>query len=158
MEPTTYLSCCSLSRSLSGSDTGSKKFHIVLVIVVLQGLIFLLIHLALAVPSGIKIIAILRTIDRPLFAYWFVYMALGSCFWRNWPFIVKTSCRIPCQFKIVLLCLSCLLLVTEYHRLFLVSFGQVQPFDYAILSSILSVVVVFLCFASVEEKTALFTY
>ncbi len=129
-----------------------KKLQNVLVVVGLQGLIFLLIHLALAMPNGIGIIAILRTIDRPLFAYWFVYMALGSYFWKNWSLIVKMSYLIPCQFKIALFCLSCLLLATEYCHLFLISGGQVQPFDYAILSSILSVFIIFLCFASVEGK------
>jgi len=128
-----------------------SKLHNVLVTVVLQCLVFLLIYTALSMHFAPQLIAVLRTIDRPLFLYWFGYMALGCYFWKTWPLVVKISCRIPTQFKIFALGLSCLLLASEYHRLFLVSGGQIPPFDYATLSSILSVVVIFLCFASVES-------
>ena len=123
-----------------------------LLVVLLQGLVFLLIYIALSGIFETQSISILRTIGRPLFAYWFVYMALGSYFWKNWSSIVKLSTRIPTNIKIVVICLNCLLLIIESQYLFITSRGFIPPFDYAMFSCTLSVIVFFICFASVEEN------
>ncbi len=120
-------------------------------IVTLQGLVFLLIYTALL---GIETqsISILKIIGRPLFIYWFIYMALGIYFCKNWSLIVNISTRIPRNAKIVVTYLNCLILVIESQYLFVMSRGSIPPFDYVMFSCPLSVVVLFLCFASIEEN------
>lgn len=124
----------------------------VLVTILLQGLFFLLLYTMLSTPFETQGLAILRTIGRPLVGYWFVYMALGSYLWKNWSLLVQISTCIPINIKVIMLCLSCLLLVSEEQWLFLLSSGKIPPFDYAMFSCILSVFIVFLCFASIKEN------
>ncbi len=78
-------------------------------------------------------------------------MALGAYFYKNWSSIVEISSRISIPLKVVLFTTSCLFLAAEYNQLFLSANGLVPPFDYAMLSCIVSVIVAFLCFAAVEE-------
>jgi hypothetical protein len=124
----------------------------VLAVVLLQGLIYFLIHASLSGMFLPQIIPILRTINRPLLAYWFVYIALGVFFYKNLPWLVRTSARIPAQFKALSLFFTSLILLAEYHYLKLISGGAIPPFDYIMFSCILSVPVAFLCFASIEDN------
>lgn len=129
-----------------------NNFLNVFIIIFIQVIVFLFIHTILSQNFATQILTILKIVDRPLFAYWFVYMALGAYFWKNWSLIVQISTRIPIQLKIVILFTGYLLLAVEYRWLFLVTKGLVQPFDYVMISCILSVLVTFLCFASVQEN------
>lgn len=122
----------------------------VLVVILLQGLVFLSIYVGLARAPETWVLSVLRTAGWPLFAYWFVYMALGAYLWRNCHLVFKISARISLKWKLVALGLSYLFLAIEYGFLFVISKGVIPPFDYAMLSSMVSVLVMFLCFASVE--------
>ena len=123
----------------------------VLGVIFLQGFVFLIIYASLSDVLLSQIIPTLRNIDRPLFVYWFVYIALGVFFYNNLPWLVRTSARIPVQLKLLSLFFTSLILLAEYSWLYRVSGGSIPPFDYTMFSCILSVPVAFLCFASIED-------
>ncbi|MBW4615372.1 MAG: acyltransferase [Desmonostoc vinosum HA7617-LM4] len=124
-----------------------------LLTVLLQILIFLYIY---AFPSTSlyhdQIISVLRTIDRPLFIYWFVYIALGFYFCKNWSSVVKLSNQISVKIKGLLLVLYCCIQILEYRWVFQRLQGEIPPFDYITISCILSVFVMFFCCASIQEN------
>lgn len=126
-----------------------KKY--VLLTVLLQCVVLLLIQASLFGIFGPHVPAILRTIGRSLFAYWFVYMAIGAYLYKNWSILIKISARIPMQLKILLFSLICLLIAVEYKWLLSLTGKRIIPFEYAMFSCILSVLVWFLCFAAIDE-------
>lgn len=117
-----------------------------------QAIAFLLIYTALVGSLGNLLPLVLRDIHRSIFIYWFVYTAIGAYFYKNWSAIVKLSQRIPIRFKILFLFLLSLMMITECSSLYFLSGKQIEPFEYVMFSCIISVVVFFLCFASVEEN------
>lgn len=127
----------------------------VLVIILIQGFVFLFIYASLSSLHGTQVISILRSIDRPLIIYWFVYVVIGAYFYKKLPIIVRISDRISLQLKALFLLLTSLSMAAEYSYLAFLSEGSVPPFDYAMFSCVLSVAVAFLCFASVDEKQLL---
>jgi hypothetical protein len=124
----------------------------VLITVLLQVLVFMLVYLAIQGEFDLKISMILREIARPFFIYWFAYMALGAYFYNNWFKVIELSQRIPLISKILLLTLTSLIMIAEYSNLRWVAGGQASPFEYAMFSCLLSVLVIFLCFASLKEN------
>jgi Acyltransferase family len=120
--------------------------------ILLQIFVFLCIYAIPSIPYHDKILSGLRTIDRPLFIYWFVYMGLGVYFCRNYLSLLKLSNRIPAKIKILLLLAYCLIQMFEYYWCFLNLAREIPPFDYAMFSCMLSVLVMFLCFTSIQEN------
>jgi hypothetical protein len=129
-----------------------KDWRIVMLTVLVQGLIFIGIAQLLQIPQVSPTIALLRAINRPLVIYWVAYLALGTYFWCHWEHLVKISRRIPKSIKAAILGLCAASLVIEYYRFYVISQAQVPPFDYAVVSCMLSVPVLFLCFANIEEN------
>jgi Acyltransferase family len=126
----------------------------VLVAVFLQGLVFLSIYIILSSNSGgagAQVLTMLKSISRPYFAYWFAYMALGVHFAQHVPQLIDLSRRIPKWTKTLMLLGTALLMLVEYQGLLGATGGSVPPFDYVLVSCVLSVPVAFLCFACVEE-------
>lgn len=123
----------------------------ILFTIIAQSLIFSSIYI-IPSPYQEQILSILRNIGRPLVIYWFVYMNLGVFFWKNWSSIIKISSQIPIHIKGLLLITYCGIQMIEYRWLFLRLGGDIPPFDYVMFSCIMSVFVMFLCFASIEEK------
>lgn len=119
---------------------------------IIQGLIFLSIYMIPSSPYHEQILAILRNIDRPLLIYWFVYMALGILFCNNWSSIVKYSSQIPIHLKGLLLTTYSGIQMIEYCWFYLRFNGEIPPFDYVMFSCLMSVFVILLCFASIQEK------
>lgn len=124
----------------------------ILLTLIAQGLIFSSIYIIPSSPYHEQILSILRNIGRPLVIYWFVYMALGILFWKNWSSIIKISSKIPNHTKGLLLITYCGIQMIEYRWLYFRFGGDIPPFDFTMFSCIVSVFVMFLCFASVEEK------
>lgn len=124
----------------------------VLIAVFLQCLVSLLIYISLSGAFGSQVPLILRTIGRPFFVYWFAYLALGVYFHNNWSMLVKISTRIPMLLKIFLLSLTCLIMAAEYRWLLSLTGNRIIPFEYVMFSCILSVLTMFLCFASIQES------
>ena len=121
-------------------------------IFIFQSLVFLLIYASCSGIFGSELPLILRKLGRPLFIYWFVYMALGSYLYDNWFSIVKISGSISPKIKIGLLCIASLTMMAEYSFLKTFTGEKMAPYDYLLFSCIGSVIVFFLCFASVEES------
>lgn len=118
----------------------------------LQSLVFLLIYASCSGIFGSELPLILRKFGRPLFIYWFIYMALGSYLYNNWSKIVKISSSISPKIKIGLLCITSLRMMAECGFLKTFTGERMAPYDYLLFSCIGSVIVCFLCFASVEES------
>lgn len=118
----------------------------------LQSLVFISIYVSLSGKFGSELSLILHKLDRPLFIYWFVYMALGSYLYNNWSKIVKISDSISPSIKVALLCLTSLIMIAECSLLKIFTGESMKPYDYVLFSCILSVIVCFICFASVEES------
>lgn len=103
-------------------------------------------------PSSI-VIRGLEFVARPLPIYWLVYMAIGVFLYENDAFVLKLSKVIPKTIKILALTGTASLMMLEYSRLRYLVGEQPKPFEYAMFSCILSVFVLFICFANVEPKT-----
>lgn len=129
----------------------SKPKNIAITIVA-QAFIFLFVHAAMSKVFGSQLLQLLKFIGRPLFIYWIVYLALGIFIYRNLPAIVQLSNRLSVQVKALLLFLAIFLMKVEYNHLFSDLKGSTQPFEYTMFSCVISVAVVFLCFASVTEQ------
>ncbi len=129
-----------------------NKIRNIFLTVIIQGLIFLFIYTIPSSPYHEQMLSTLRNIDRSLLIYWFVYMALGIFFWKNWASIIKISSQIPIYIKGLLLIIYCGIQMIEYRWLFIRFGGEIPPFDYVMFSCIVSVFVMFLCFASIQEK------
>ncbi len=126
----------------------------VLIAVFLQGLVFLFVYiLLLRTPgdAGAQVLTMLKSIGRPYFAYWFVYVALGVYFAQHLPQLIDLSRRIPRWKKALMLLGTALLMLVESQGLRGATGGSVPPFDYVLVSCVLSVPVAFLCFACVEK-------
>ena len=79
-------------------------------------------------------------------------MALGSLLSKHWSKVIKISQRIPAIAKVILLLLASTLLIIESAFLSSLAKLAIAPYDYMMLSCILSVFVCFLCFASITEE------
>jgi hypothetical protein len=119
--------------------------------VFLQVITFAIIWSVIAGGWGEDIVVVLKFIARSFIAYWYVYMALGAYFFNNWSKLVAFSSSISQKRKTILLLVTTVLMLGEYSCLYLVAKGQTLPFEYAMISCILGVSVIFVCFASVQE-------
>ena len=124
----------------------------ILITILVQGAVFILIEAALLGLVKLPLISILRTLDRPLFLYWFVYIALGILIYKKLPLIVRISAHVSIHLKALLILITSAALAAEYRFLSFATQNSVPPFDYLMFSCILTVLVAFLCFASVDEK------
>ncbi|WP_218079548.1 acyltransferase family protein [Anthocerotibacter panamensis] len=115
-----------------------------------QGAVFGLIYGALALGS--PLIGLLRALDRPLFIYWFGYLALGIFLERNWSRLVHLSTKTSWSTKALLVFLTALALVLELAGLRTLTKGEIPPFDYVLFSCLLSAGVGFGVVASVQEE------
>ncbi len=123
-----------------------------LIFILFQSSIFMFIYTALFGTFSNQIVSTLRNLDRPFIIYWLVYIALGVYLHKKFKQLVRVSHSISSTIKILLICVTGLLFVLEYRQLILLSGGSIAPFDYVAFSCILSVPVLFLCFASIKEQ------
>lgn len=123
----------------------------VVITVFLQFSVFLSIYALLLKDNGAQVLTVLKSIGRPNFAYWLVYMALGVYFARHLPQVIDFSRRLSQKRKTLLLGGTAVLMSLEYRWLLSATKGSVPPFDYVLVTCVLSVLIAFLCFACVEE-------
>lgn len=121
-------------------------------IILIQCVFFLVIDISLSNGYLPEFILILRQLSRSLFAYWISYIALGIFFYNNWAAIVEISRCIPRLLKIIMLFVTACIMIAEASWLRSVSGDSIQPFEYAMFSCVFSVLVMFLCFASITEE------
>jgi hypothetical protein len=116
-----------------------------------QVLVFSFIQYNLFFDNRSEVIEILKLIDRPFFIYWFVYMFLGAFIWKNWTKVVDFSDNISITTKCMLCVFGFTGIILEKYYLFKASLGNIQPFDYAMISCILITLILFACCASIQE-------
>ena len=125
--------------------------HLV-VILLLQALIFVGISIVLANSPDSLFILGLRSLDRPFILYWFGYVAVGVFCYEKLPLIIQLSSRINFYFKSCLLSIMALLSITEYSWIAHRTQNSIPPFDYTMISCLLSAPVLLLCFAAIDEQ------
>jgi hypothetical protein len=118
----------------------------------LQVVLFEFIQHGLIYYSDSDVIKILRMIDRPFFMYWFSYMLLGAFIWKKWARVVAFSKSVSTITKSVLCILGCTSIILEQYHILKASDGGIPPFDYVMISCILSIFILFTCFASIQEE------
>ncbi|MEH2186860.1 MAG: acyltransferase family protein [Nostoc sp.] len=129
----------------------SKLINIFIIIIIQSGVYTWIYAIHLSSQTE-QIISILKSIDRPLFIYWFVYIALGIYCCKKWSSIVKLSSQLHIYVKAIILVSYSILQWVEAYYAFLVFKGNITPFDYAMFSCLLSVLVMFICFSSINEN------
>jgi peptidoglycan/LPS O-acetylase OafA/YrhL len=128
-----------------------SKTKNVLITIFLQVLAFGFMYTLILGVWGPDVLVILKNIARSFIAYWFVYMALGAYFYTNWTKLLKISASISQKKKVILLFGTALLMMIEYSCLYLATKGQTLPFEYAMVSCVFSVPVIFVCLVSLQE-------
>ncbi len=123
---------------------------IAIALLTLQIIIYCGLEVIIASHSSPPLINLLRIIDRPIFLYWFGYIGIGYLLSQHYAAIEKLSAQLGIWTKAGLIALSALMLALEGHWMFKITEGQVRPFNYTMLSCLLSIIVAFLCAASVH--------
>lgn len=124
----------------------------IFITIAIQGLVFLFIYATICGLFGNQVLTFLIKMERPLIIYWFVYIALGIYFYKNFSWIQNKSRSLTKTNKILILCFTAAIMMIEYTILTLLLKNSLRPFDYAAFSCIFSVPAIFICFASVTEK------
>ncbi|NES81767.1 MAG: hypothetical protein F6K10_10380, partial [Moorea sp. SIO2B7] len=128
------------------------SFSNMAIAIFLQASAFVAIYLSLLGNFGSKFSDFLRIVERPFLIYWFVYLALGVYFYKHWQVISKASALVKAPVKILLLLATSIIMITEANWLHWLTGKQLLPFEYGMLSCMLSVFMLFFCLASVEEE------
>jgi hypothetical protein len=130
-----------------------KIFDLRLLAIVLFGqiLLFIFIQYSLSLDSSSEVIRLLRLIGRPFFIYWLSYMFLGAFIWKKWARIVLFSSSISIGNKSALCMFGCAAIAFEQYYFLKESSGNIPPFDYVMIFCLLSVLILFTCFASIQE-------
>jgi len=118
----------------------------------LQTIIFLLIQLALYSERYSGVTLVLRSIDRPLIIYWFIYLILGIFIYRNLNYLSYLSEKTNLPIKLLLISTYAFACFLENGWLFKITEGDIPPFDYVMFSCILSVPVIFICCVNLTEE------
>ncbi|MEM9482192.1 MAG: acyltransferase [Cyanobacteria bacterium P01_F01_bin.116] len=134
---------CLLSKHLGEI----KNFFLLLTI---QVSFFGIVYLKLNQSPNNGLIPILQSIARPAPMYWFIYMAIGSLLYENYAFLGRLSEKIPTRVKVVSLIGTALAILGEYSYLRNLVGDHPKPFEYSMFSCILSVFVLFICFANIK--------
>lgn len=129
------------------------KSSFAIILLTLQAIVYCGLEVLIVNQLSPPFIQVLRAIDRPLFLYWFGYMGIGFLLSQHYSAIEKLSERLGFWPKAGLIALAASVLALEGHWFSQISEGQVSPFEYTMLSCLLSIVVAFLCAASVRAET-----
>ncbi|MEM7713460.1 MAG: acyltransferase family protein [Cyanobacteria bacterium P01_A01_bin.68] len=120
---------------------------------IIQGVALLFIYGAISGFFVDEVLKVLLFLERPLIIYWFGYIALGVYIYQNFDSVERISYSLSKTNKILILCFTAATMMAEYKVLTVFLADYLRPFDYAAFSCLLSVPVMFICFASVNEKS-----
>jgi hypothetical protein len=121
--------------------------------IIIQAVALLFVYATISGFFVDPVLKVLEFLERPFIIYWFVYMAFGLYIDRNLDSIQRISHSLSKTHKILILCFTAATMMAEYRVLTLLLADSLRPFDYAAFSCILSVPTMFVCFASVNEKS-----
>ena len=122
------------------------------IILLLQCFVFIGIFVTLANSPNNLAISVLRSLDRPFILYWFGYIALGVLCYQKLPRIIHLSSQINLYFKSLLLLIIALLSIAEYSWIARLTQNSIPPFDYVMISCLLSAPALLICFATIDEQ------
>jgi hypothetical protein len=97
-------------------------------------------------------ITVLRTLNRPPFFYWLVYIPLGILCYRNLHHLTRLSNKVSRPIKVILLLGMAGCFFIEYAWLEYITEQSVPPFEYMMFTCVLSVPILFLCFSSLRSS------
>ncbi len=120
---------------------------------IIQVVLLLFVYAAISGFFIDEVLKVLIFLERPLIIYWIAYIALGVYIAQNFDSIQRISRSLSKTNKILLLCFTAATMIAEYKVLTFFLADSLRPFDYAAFSCILSVPTMFICFASVKEKS-----
>ncbi len=121
--------------------------------IIAQGVALLFVYATIGGIFVNPVLMIIKFLERPFIIYWFVYMAFGLYINQNFDLIERISRSLTKTHKTLILCFSAATMIAEYRVLTVLLGDTLRPFDYATFSCILSVPTIFICFASVNEKS-----
>ena len=121
--------------------------------IIAQGVVLLFVYAVISDFFVDEVLKVVVFLERPLIIYWFVYIALGVYIYQNFDWIERVSHSLSKTNKALILCITAATMMAEYRILTLLLADSLRPFDYAAFSCILSVPIMFICFASVNEKS-----
>jgi surface polysaccharide O-acyltransferase-like enzyme len=124
----------------------------VVIACIMQCIVYSLIYSIHSHTEALQIINILKIIHRPLFIYWFIYPILGIFTFKKWSLIVNLSSKLNWRIKSIIIGAYIFLQSFEAYYQFSVLKAQIPPFDYTMFSCVLSVPVMLICFASIQEN------
>lgn len=121
--------------------------------IIIQGVALLFVYAAISGFFVDEVLKVLLFLERPLIIYWLGYIALGVYIYQNFDWIERISYSLNKTNKILILCVTAATMMAEYKVLSVLLADKLRPFDYAAFSCFLSVPMMFICFASVNEKS-----
>jgi hypothetical protein len=123
--------------------------------VLLQSALFIFCYIIFYKKFSQEIIEILCSLSRPVIFYWFVYISLGKNFQKKLPSLIKKSEGLSLRIKLTLVILTSFTMVIEntYVHSLIQDNCFHSNFEYVRCSYIFSVIIMFLCFASIKEDS-----
>ncbi|AFY57175.1 hypothetical protein Riv7116_4762 [Rivularia sp. PCC 7116] len=122
-------------------------------LIIIQAILLLFVYATIGGFFVNPVLQLLLFLERPFIIYWLGYIALGVYIYQNFDWIERTSYSLTKTHKILILCFTAATMMAEYQVLSSMVTGTLRPFDYAAFSCILSVPMMFICFASVNENS-----
>jgi hypothetical protein len=129
-----------------------QRFGSLVIIIFIQVLVLLLVRTLLMYDPTGPIIEMLRIADRPLGIYWFGYIALGIMLYRNLPKLVQYSRLVNNYGKFLAVGVVGVLLGLEYMKIQDLTNTSIPPFEYASISLLFLVPILFLFSAEMNEE------
>lgn len=121
-------------------------------ILLIQGLVLVFIDFMIhSDPSG-PIVTFLRIAHRPLIIYWFGYIALGILLYRNFSRFIQYSRQLSPHWKVLAWLVVTTSIGLEYANLQNLTQSSVPPFEYALITSFLSVPTLCLGVVEINEE------
>ncbi len=126
-----------------------RELKNILFLILFQSLLSLSLHYLIRVDACESIEQILIKLGLPFFLYWFAYMAIGAYFYHNYSRILSLSKRLSKKKNLLILTVTIIFFLVEYQWLYR---SLSPPFEYTMLSCILSSITVFLCFIQIKKS------
>ena len=123
-----------------------------IIALIIQAALTIMVYLTFKNIALSNFIYPLRLVNRPLFLYWFIYLALGIYLARNFPRIKAISSITPKQIKLSLGLFLTVFFWHDYQILHRLTDSAIAPFEYLTLSAVWSVPIIFFCCSAITEK------
>jgi hypothetical protein len=127
-----------------------KKDGIIAWVVALQSLSFFIFYCSVSMLSP-ETLAFLQTMGRSLFLYWLAYPALGIWIYHHLSSFKALASRLTARVKCSFLCAIAFCFMAEYSYLSKLFENQIPPFEYLMISCVVSAPTLLLCSINITE-------